>query len=44
VFWNLQEQAKEEFDKAGITIPFPQRTMHLVSPGAEGKKEQEPAN
>lgn len=44
VFWNLQEQAKEEFDKAGITIPFPQRTMHLVSPGAEGKKVHEPAN
>lgn len=31
VFWNLQEQAKEAFDAEGITIPFPQRTVHMVA-------------
>lgn len=30
VFWDIQEQAKESFDANGITIPFPQRTVHLV--------------
>lgn len=30
VFFELQEKAKLEFDAAGITIPFPQRTVHLV--------------
>lgn len=40
VFWNLQEQAKEELDKAGITIPFPQRTVHMIAPPVD---ETEPA-
>lgn len=31
VFWDLQEKVKIEFDKAGITIPYPQRDMHIVS-------------
>lgn len=31
VFWHLQETVKMEFDKAGITIPYPQRDMHIVS-------------
>lgn len=44
VFWNIQELAKEEFDKQGITIPFPQRTVHLVSPAAEEPAEKEAAN
>ncbi|THF55603.1 mechanosensitive ion channel family protein [Pseudothauera rhizosphaerae] len=30
VFFELQEQAKERFDAAGLTIPFPQRTLHVV--------------
>ncbi|WP_321351094.1 mechanosensitive ion channel domain-containing protein [Halopseudomonas oceani] len=30
VFFELQEKAKLEFDAAGISIPFPQRTVHLV--------------
>lgn len=30
VFWDIREQAKESFDANGITIPFPQRTVHLV--------------
>lgn len=32
VFWGLQEQAKEVFELEGITIPYPQRTMHQVAP------------
>ncbi|WP_193073031.1 mechanosensitive ion channel family protein [Pseudomonas sp. FME51] len=32
VFWGLQEQAKEVFEIEGITIPYPQRTMHQVQP------------
>ncbi|WP_304640599.1 mechanosensitive ion channel family protein [Pseudomonas sp.] len=31
VFWDIQELAKETFDREGITIPFPQRTLHMVS-------------
>lgn len=40
VFWELQELAKEEFDKQGISIPFPQRTVHLVPPAPEEKPEK----
>jgi small conductance mechanosensitive channel len=31
VYWDLTRQAKEEFDKAGVSIPFPQRDVHLFS-------------
>jgi small conductance mechanosensitive channel len=31
VYWDLTRQAKEEFDKAGVSIPFPQRDIHLFS-------------
>lgn len=34
VFWDIQELAKETFDREGITIPFPQRTLHMVTPPA----------
>lgn len=30
VYWDLQENAKIAFDKEGISIPFPQRDMHIV--------------
>jgi small conductance mechanosensitive channel len=33
-FFDLQELAKERFDAAGITIPFPQRTVHLQQAAA----------
>ncbi len=40
VFWDIQEQAKESFDAQGITIPFPQRTVHMVTqPAAESTSE-----
>lgn len=33
VRFDLIRAIKEEFDKAGITIPFPQRTFHFVGEG-----------
>lgn len=30
VFWDLTGQAKERFDQEGISIPFPQRDVHLI--------------
>lgn len=35
VFFDMTEKVKKAFDEAGITIPFPQRDVHLIS---EGKK------
>ena len=29
VYWDLTRQVKEAFDKAGVSIPFPQRDVHL---------------
>lgn len=29
VFFELQEQMKEAFDREGLSFPFPQRTMHI---------------
>ncbi len=31
VYWGLTGQAKERFDEEGISIPFPQRDVHLIS-------------
>lgn len=31
VYWDLTGQAKERFDQEGISIPFPQRDVHLIS-------------
>lgn len=30
VYWDLTGQAKERFDTEGISIPFPQRDVHLI--------------
>jgi small conductance mechanosensitive channel len=30
VYWDVLQQAKERFDAAGISIPFPQRDVHLI--------------
>ena len=29
VYWDLTQQVKERFDQAGISIPFPQREVHV---------------
>ncbi len=33
VYWDLTGQAKESFDAQGISIPFPQRDVHLFQAG-----------
>jgi small conductance mechanosensitive channel len=33
VFWHVTEQVKSRFEAAGITIPFPQREMHVYQHG-----------
>ena len=36
VYWDLTEAIKLEFDKEGISIPFPQRDVHLFQESAKG--------
>ena len=35
VYWDVTRRVKEEFDKAGISIPFPQRDVHLYQHSPE---------
>jgi small conductance mechanosensitive channel len=35
VYWDLIEQVKQRFDKEGISIPYPQRDVHMISATAE---------
>ena len=35
VYWDMQEKVKERFDEAGLSIPFPQRDMHIYENKAE---------
>ncbi|PJE57239.1 mechanosensitive ion channel family protein [Marinomonas sp. BSi20584] len=40
-YWDLNKQVKESIEAAGLTIPFPQRTLHVVSePSAQALKEK----
>lgn len=40
-YWDLNKRVKESIEAAGLTIPFPQRTLHLVSEqGAQALKEK----
>lgn len=36
VYWGLTGRAKERFDTEGISIPFPQRDVHLYQSGTDG--------
>jgi len=36
VYWDLTEAIKMEFDKEGISIPFPQRDVHLFQESNQG--------
>jgi small conductance mechanosensitive channel len=33
VYWDLTREVKLRFDREGVTIPFPQRDVHLYRPG-----------
>jgi small conductance mechanosensitive channel len=35
VYWDVTREAKERFDAAGITIPYPQRDVHIHQAPAE---------
>ncbi|MCL7970571.1 MAG: mechanosensitive ion channel [marine benthic group bacterium] len=37
VYWDVTETVKRRFDAEGITIPFPQRDVHLYQHGAGGE-------
>jgi small conductance mechanosensitive channel len=39
VFWDLNRTVKERFDQEGITIPFPQRDLHMFQEGASPEGE-----
>jgi len=32
VYWDITREVKMRFDKEGISIPFPQRDVHLIAP------------
>ena len=34
VYWDITRAVKDRFDKEGISIPFPQRDVHLYQHGA----------
>lgn len=35
VYWDLTQTVKEEFDRAGISIPYPQRDVHVYQEASE---------
>jgi small conductance mechanosensitive channel len=35
VYWDITQQVKARFDEAGISIPFPQRDVHVYQHAAE---------
>lgn len=42
VYWDLMHQVKERFDASSISIPYPQRDLHLKSDG-NGIAARDPA-
>ncbi len=45
VYWDITKQVKKAFDKSGISIPFPQRDVHIIKNeeinAGEGEREYE---
>ncbi|ODA65981.1 Small-conductance mechanosensitive channel [Methyloligella halotolerans] len=41
VYWDLTRQVKEAFDRAGISIPFPQQDMHVYQVNAQPEQAAE---
>ncbi len=40
VYWDVTRQVKEEFDRNGISIPFPQRDIHVYHENADTDGKQ----
>jgi small conductance mechanosensitive channel len=38
VYFDLNEKIKKAFDANGVSIPFPQRDVHVYQHGAEAEK------
>ena len=43
VYWDLTREVKMRFDKEGISIPFPQRDVHLYNAQADARELVLPA-
>ena len=41
VYWDITRRVKEEFDRQGVSIPFPQRDVHVYR---EDAAEKEPSD
>lgn len=40
VYWDITEEVKRTFDAEGISIPFPQRDVHLIPAEAPGEEAE----
>ncbi|MGE3182825.1 MAG: mechanosensitive ion channel family protein [Phycisphaerae bacterium] len=43
VYWDVTEQVKKRFDAAGVSIPFPQRDVHLFRAAASSNGDEDSA-
>ena len=42
VYWGVTRAVKEEFDRQGVSIPFPQRDVHLYRAASKvGRSSQQ---
>ena len=44
LYWDMQHLVKERFDAEGISIPFPQRSVHLEQSDVEASEPQQGAS